>query len=63
MVEEYTTLAAPAALRQSAAVSGEVSVEATGETVGEAKWKALRDLERAAPGLDKENVRFQVVEE
>jgi spoIIIJ-associated protein len=44
-------------------VSDEVSVEATGETVGEAKWKALRDLERAAPGLDKASVRFQVVTE
>jgi spoIIIJ-associated protein len=44
-------------------VSGEVSVEATGETVGEAKWKALRDLERLAPGLDKASVRFQVVSE
>jgi spoIIIJ-associated protein len=44
-------------------VSGEVSVEATGETVGEAKWKALRDLERMAPGLDKSTVRFQVVSE
>ena len=41
----------------------EVSVEATGETVGEAKWKALRDLERAAPGLDKASVRFQIVSE
>jgi spoIIIJ-associated protein len=38
-------------------------VEATGETVGEAKWKALRDLERAAPGVDKATVQFQVVEE
>ncbi|HEX3807760.1 MAG TPA: RNA-binding cell elongation regulator Jag/EloR [Gaiellaceae bacterium] len=44
-------------------MSDEVSVEATGETVGEAKWKALRDLERAAPGLDKASVRFQVVSE
>jgi spoIIIJ-associated protein len=44
-------------------VSDEVSVEATGETVGEAKWKALRDLERAAPGLDKTSVAFQVVSE
>jgi spoIIIJ-associated protein len=46
-------------------VSGtdEVSVEAEGETVGEAKWKALRDLERLAPGLDKASVRFQVVSE
>jgi spoIIIJ-associated protein len=40
-----------------------VSVEASGETVGEAKWKALRDLERAAPGIDKASVRFQVVSE
>ena len=38
-------------------------MEATGETVGEAKWKALRDLERLAPGLDKASVRFQVVSE
>ena len=44
-------------------MSGEVSVEATGETVGEAKWKALRELERVAPGVDKATVRFQVVEE
>jgi spoIIIJ-associated protein len=44
-------------------VSREVSVEATGETVGEAKWKALRDLERLAPGIDKGSVRFQVVAE
>jgi spoIIIJ-associated protein len=41
----------------------EVSVEATGETVGEAKWKALRELERLAPGLDETTVRFQVVSE
>jgi len=41
----------------------QVSVEATGETVGEAKWKALRDLERLAPGLDKASVEFQVVTE
>lgn len=40
-----------------------LSVEATGETVGEAKWLALRELERAAPGLDKAAVRFQVVSE
>jgi spoIIIJ-associated protein len=44
-------------------MSSEVSVESTGETVGEAKWKALRDLERLAPGIDKANVRFQVVSE
>ncbi len=41
----------------------ELSVEATGETVGEAKWSALRELERLRPGLDKSAVRFQVVSE
>lgn len=44
-------------------MSEEVSVEATGETVGEAKWAALRELERLAPGIDRDGVRFQVVSE
>lgn len=38
-------------------------VEATGETVGEAKWAALRELERLFPGLEKESVSFTVVSE
>jgi len=38
-------------------------VESTGETVGEAKWHALRELEQLAPGLDKAAVRFEVVSE
>jgi spoIIIJ-associated protein len=41
----------------------ELRVEATGETVGEAKWAALRELEKQQPGLDKSAVRFQVVSE
>ena len=41
----------------------ELSVEMAGETVGEAKWAALRELERLRPGLDKTAVRFQVVSE
>jgi spoIIIJ-associated protein len=40
-----------------------LQVEATGETVGEAKWSALRELEKLQPGLDKAAVRFQVVSE
>ncbi len=44
-------------------MSDELSVESSGETVGEAKWSALRELERLAPGLDREAVRFQVVSE
>ncbi len=41
----------------------ELQVEATGETVGEAKWAALRELERQRPGIDKASVRFQIVSE
>jgi spoIIIJ-associated protein len=41
----------------------ELQVEATGETVGEAKWAALRELEKQHPGLDKTSVSFQVVTE
>ena len=40
-----------------------LTVEATGETVGEAKWAALRELELRRPGLDKSAVRFEVVSE
>jgi spoIIIJ-associated protein len=43
--------------------ASEISVEATGETVGEAKWAALRELEKQHPGLDKSAVHFQVVTE
>jgi spoIIIJ-associated protein len=40
-----------------------VSVEATGETVGEAKWSAVRELQRRVPGLDRDAITFQVVSE
>ena len=40
-----------------------MQVETTGETVGEAKWAALRELEKLQPGLDKGAVTFQVVSE
>jgi spoIIIJ-associated protein len=41
----------------------ETEVEATGETVGEAKWSALRELERRFPGIDKSTVQFAVLSE
>ena len=41
----------------------DLTVEATGETVGEAKWAALRELEQRHPALDKSAVRFEVVSE
>jgi len=44
-------------------VSEDAVVEATGETVGEAKWAALRELEQRYPGIDKSAVQFEVVSE
>jgi spoIIIJ-associated protein len=44
-------------------LTGDATVEATGETVGEAKWAALRELEQRHPGLDKSAVQFEVVSE
>lgn len=41
----------------------QISVEASGETVGEAKWTAVRELQRRMPGLDREAITFQVVTE
>lgn len=41
----------------------ERTVEATGETVAEAKWQALRELEQLDPSLDRAAVRFQVISE
>jgi spoIIIJ-associated protein len=41
----------------------DLTAEATGETVGEAKWAALRELERRHPGLNKAAVQFEVVAE
>jgi len=44
-------------------MSESLHVEATGETVGEAKWAALRELENLQPGIDKTAVQFQVLSE
>jgi spoIIIJ-associated protein len=44
-------------------MSDELRVEAEGETVGEAKWAALRELELRAPGLDRDAVSFDVLSE
>jgi spoIIIJ-associated protein len=42
---------------------GRVQVESTGETVGEARWAALHELERRYPGLDRSQVDFVVLSE
>ena len=44
-------------------MSGQPSAEGTGETVGEARWAATRELERRYPGLDREAIEFQVLSE
>ena len=44
-------------------MSVELRVETEGETVGEAKWAALRELEKLDPAVDRDAVRFQVVSE
>jgi len=44
-------------------VNTDVTVEGTGETVGEAKWAALRELEHRNPRLDKSAVQFEIVSE
>lgn len=40
-----------------------VRVEASGDTIGEARWSALHELERRHPGLDRDKIEFQVVSE
>ena len=40
-----------------------LELEASGETIGEAKWLALRELERMHPGLDRDAVEFEVLTE
>ena len=37
--------------------------EAEGATVGEAKWSAIRALEREHPGIDADDVSFEVLDE
>jgi spoIIIJ-associated protein len=45
-------------------VSSEESVaEGTGETLGEAKWAAMKELESRFPGLTQDHVRFEVTQE
>jgi len=44
-------------------VTDPVQIEATGETVGEARWAALHELERRFPTLDRDAVEFQVISE
>jgi spoIIIJ-associated protein len=44
-------------------VSESITAEATGDSVGEAKWNALRELEQLVPSLDKSAVQFQVLSE
>ena len=45
-------------------MSAEESVaEGRGETLGEAKWAAMKELESRFPGLTQDHVRFEVTQE
>jgi spoIIIJ-associated protein len=39
------------------------SAEGEGESLGEAKWSAMKELERRYPGIDVEHVEFTVLEQ
>jgi spoIIIJ-associated protein len=43
--------------------AGGSTVEAEGATAGEAKWAAMKELERRYPGLDVEHVEFELLAE
>jgi spoIIIJ-associated protein len=40
-----------------------VEIEGSGETIGEAKWQAMRELERLHPGIARDAVTFEVLTE
>jgi len=44
-------------------VSDDLTVEAAGESLGEAKWAAMKELEPRFPGITAECVRFEVIED
>ena len=44
-------------------MAADPSTEATGETLGEAKWSAVKELSRRFPGLTAEHVEFEVLDE
>jgi spoIIIJ-associated protein len=43
--------------------AADLSVEATGDTVGEARWAAMKELEPRFPGITAECVEFAVLDE
>ena len=44
-------------------LSEDLSAEGEGETVGEAKWEAMKELEPRFPGITADQVSFEVLEE
>jgi spoIIIJ-associated protein len=43
--------------------NGAASADGEGATLGEAKWSAIKALERAHPGIDADDVTFEVIDE
>src|SRR5690242_7588480 len=44
-------------------VESETSAEGEGSSVGEAKWSAIRALEPEFPGIDADDVEFEILDE
>jgi spoIIIJ-associated protein len=42
-------------------MADELTIEATGDSVGEAKWNAMKQLEQRFPGITSDCVEFQVI--
>src|SRR3954471_18610704 len=48
---------------RDASVRADARVEGQGATLGEAKWAAMKTLERSFPGVESDHVRFDGLDE
>jgi spoIIIJ-associated protein len=53
----------PRGIHELGAAGESADAEAEGATVGEAKWSAAKELERRFPGLEADDIRFEVLSE
>jgi spoIIIJ-associated protein len=49
--------------REAPPSEGDVRARGVGDTLGEAKWAAMKELEHRFPGVDADSVRFEVIAE
>src|SRR4051812_20002434 len=63
MADEPDTIGSPAGPPDPADVDGAAQVEGEGDSVGAAKWAAMKELEHSYPGITVEHVEFEVIDE